>query len=266
MVMVMQSKRDEQGMQSFSFGRRVSRLMNQAVDVILPARCVITGDFVEHQGMVSSRAWAELDFVSAPFCRCCGIPFEFEVDTESLCASCLDKRPMFKTARAALKYNDTSRKMILGFKHADKTYAVQAFAPWLKRAGENMLAEADFLAPVPLHRWRLVQRRYNQAALMAHTLAQDEDIDCLPDLLLRTRATPSQGFLSAKERIRNVRKAFALNHHYKDQIKGKKIVLVDDVYTTGATVNECTKVLVRAGAAEVNVLTLARVVRSGLGG
>lgn len=262
----MQSKRDEQGTQFSTLGRRMSKLVNQAVDVILPPRCVITGDFVEQQGMVSPKAWSALDFISNPQCRCCGIPFDFEVEDETLCTGCLDKRPVYKTARAAVKYNDTSRKLILGFKHADKTYAVKAFTPWMKRAGETMLAEADFIAPVPLHRWRLVQRRYNQAAMIAYSLSDSEDIDCLPDLLLRVRATPSQGFLNAKERIRNVSRAFTLNRHYKAQIKNKKIVLVDDVYTTGATVNECTKVLMRAGAAEVNVLTLARVVRSGLGG
>ena len=118
------------------------------------------------------------------------------------------------------------------------------------------------IVPVPLHRWRLVSRRYNQAALIAGALAPDLGVPLLLDGLVRTRATPSQGRLNAKERRRNVRRAFALNPSYKQSIKGKAVVLIDDVYTTGATVSECTKVLLKAGAAKVQVLTLARVVKA----
>ncbi len=179
------------------------------------------------------------------------------------CTYCLESPPTYHSARAALKYNDTSRNIVLGFKHADKTLAVKAFAPWLTRAGKDMLAEADAFIPVPLHYTRLVRRRYNQAVLMATELSRDTNIPTLTQALKRTRATPSQGHLSLKERHKNVSKAFAVPDKYKAQIKGKNLVLVDDVFTTGATVEECAKVLRKAGAIRVDVLTLTRVCKPG---
>lgn len=242
---------------------RVSDVLGMAVDAVLPPRCIVSGEMVERQGMIAPAVWADLDFIADPFCAVCGFPFEFEVEKSAQCASCLANRPPYESARAALKYGDTSRDIILGFKHADKTHAVKAFVPWLKRAGAEMIKEADIIAPVPLHFWRLVSRRYNQAALMANALAQETGKPVIPDLMRRTRATPSQGHLNAKQRFRNVRRAFALGSGHKETIKGKTILLVDDVYTTGATVRECAKILMKSGAAKVHVLTLARVVREG---
>jgi len=236
--------------------------LSQAIDIVLPPRCVVTGEMVERQGMIAPKGWAGLDFIGVPFCASCGVPFEFEVEDKAHCAECLKDRPPFAAARCVLKYNDGSRDLILGFKHSDKIHAVQAFIPWLKRVGAEMLDEADVLVPVPLHRWRLLSRRYNQAAIIAFALGKDTGLKCLPDAIVRVRATPSQGHLSTEERLNNVHKAFAFNRRYTEQVKGKSLVLVDDVYTTGATVKECTKVLLTAGALRVHVLTLARVVHS----
>lgn len=240
---------------------RFGAILMQAVDMVLPPRCVVTGEPVEAQGMVAPGAWAKLDFIADPFCAACGFPFEFAVDDKSLCAQCLADPPPFTAARAALKYNDASRSLILGFKHGDQTHAVRAFIPWLRRAGAEMLAQADYLAPVPLHPWRLIARRYNQSALMAKALAVDIEKPCLVDALIRVRATPSQGYLKAKERFKNVKSAFAVNPRYATTLKGKSIVLIDDVYTTGATAQECARMLIKGGAEKVFVLALARVVR-----
>lgn len=238
-----------------------TNIWNQAVDAVLPPRCIMTGEIVPAQGMLAPKAWAELDFIADPHCAACGFPFDFATETESLCGTCLAERPPFESARSALKYNDASRSVIFGFKHGDKTEAVTAFMPWLKLAGANVLPQADFLVPVPLHRRRLIGRRYNQAAIIAFALGKETGIKVIPDMLVRTRHTPSQGHLKAKERFQNVKRAFAFNSKY--QVQGKTIVLVDDVYTTGATVAECTKVLLKAGAEKVHVLTLARVVKAG---
>lgn len=234
-----------------------------AVDAVLPPRCPISGEIVETQGMAAPAAWAGLNFITAPMCACCGAPFEFEAGEGAQCVHCLDDRPPFEVARAALKYDDASRSVILGFKHGDKTHAAPAFIPWLKRAGAEILREADCLIPVPLHRWRLISRRYNQAALIAFALGKESGIEVLPQALIRTRPTPSQGHMKAKERMKNVRGAFAFDERFKDRIVGKNIVLVDDVYTTGATVRECAKVLIESGARKVHVLTLARIARAG---
>lgn len=244
----------------FMVGSALKNAAMKAVDIVLPPRCVLSGDLVERQGMIAPAAWASLDFIAPPFCDCCGRPFEFEVGQGALCVECLEDRPSFNTARAPLKYNDASRDLILGFKHGDKTHAVLAFVPWLQRTGADMLAYADYLVPVPLHRWRFMRRRYNQAAIMAYALSKVTNIKCIPDLLMRMRPTATQGHLNPGERQKNVRKAFALNP--RCDVKGKNIVLIDDVYTTGATVKECAETLLKKGAARVDVLTLARVYKN----
>lgn len=242
----------------------VQDMIMQAVDTVLPPRCVLTGEMVDRQGMIAPEGWGDLDFIIDPMCVQCGFPFEFAVDKGSLCASCIDYPPHFETVRSALKYDDASRKIILGFKHADQTHAVRAFLPWMENAGTEMLKEADIMMPVPLHRWRLLARRYNQAAILAHALSKTTKVPVMVDALKRTRATASQGYLKAGERHKNVKRAFAIDP--KADIKGKIIVLIDDVYTTGATTKECTKALLKAGVAKVHILTLARVVREGFGG
>ena len=231
------------------------------LDLALPPRCVVSGDPVDEQGMLAPSVWAGLRFIGSPQCKQCGLPFEYEVDESTLCGTCIETAPAYTTARAALAYDDGSRDIILRFKHADQMHAVRAFLPWLKSAGAGFLNEADLIVPVPLHRWRLLKRRYNQAAVMGMTLGRDIGKPCIPDALLRTRSTPSQGHLKRDEREKNVKKAFAINERHKEAVKGKTIVLIDDVYTTGATVQECAKTLLRAGAKTVHVLTLARVVR-----
>ena len=231
----------------------------QAVDTVLPPRCVISGEMVDKQGMISAESWADLDFIAPPFCAQCGIPFEFEIEQGVKCSSCIEKPPPYESARAALKYNDTSRDMVLGFKHGDQTHAVRAFTPWLEMAGKELFEDADLLIPVPLHYRRLIARRYNQAALLAQSLAKKTNIPVAVDALKRTRATKVQGHMKAAERHKNVKAAFSLNP--KIDVKSKNIILIDDVLTTGATVKECTKTLLKAGAGTVHVLTLTRTVR-----
>ena len=181
------------------------------------------------------------------------------VDGVSECSSCLVVPPPYRKAQGALAYDDASKSLVLGFKHADKTHMVSQFLPWLMRVGAEMLSEADALVPVPLHYWRMVQRRYNQAAILAEALGREADVPVMSDLLLRDRATPVQGDLKPKARQENIKGAFAVPPDRRPALKGKRLILVDDVYTTGATVKECTRILLKAGAVQVDVLTLARV-------
>ena len=234
--------------------------------MILPPRCPFTGEIVDTQGTVSAQVWGGLSFITDPFCYACGFPFEFAVpkgSSENLCAGCLVDRPEFHKARAALVYNDASRDFILGFKHGDQTQAVVAMAPWLRNAGAELWKKTDIIVPVPLHRWRLLRRRYNQAALMGHAIAKESGKKFVPDGMIRTRATQTQGHLNASARKKNVKSAFGIHPKRMGHIRGKNVLLIDDVYTTGSTVRECTKALLQAGAAEVSVLTLARVVKAG---
>lgn len=241
------------------------KALARVVDFVLPPRCIVTGEMVDRQGMVSPSAWASLNFIADPQCGRCGFPFDFDsgdIQEGNTCGVCQKNPPVFHQARAALVYDDASRDIILGFKHGDQTHAVPSFLPWLMRAGEEMLEKADFLVPVPLHRWRIMRRRFNQSALMAQYLSQALHTPCLLGALTRVRATQTQGHLQVTERKRNVRNAFAVPAQYQGQIKDKNIVLIDDVYTTGATVSECAKALLKCGATSVDVLTLARVVKA----
>ena len=192
----------------------------------------------------------------------CGYPFDFDPGRDAQCAACLAKPPPFDCARAAMRYDAKSRDLLLAFKRADRLDLAPAFAKWLARAGREMLPGADLVVPVPLHRSRLWSRRFNQSAILGQRLARDAGVAFDPFVLERARATPSQGAMpSARARRRNVRGAFRVATGRRDALAGKTVLLVDDVFTTGATLGACARALRRAKAGKIYVLTLARVVR-----
>lgn len=205
--------------------------------------------------------WAGIAFLDGPSCHCCGLPFGFDPGPETLCGACLARPPAFDRARAIFAYDESSKGPILALKHADRLDLVPGFAQWLARSGRALLAEADLIVPVPLHRLRLWKRRYNQAAELARCLAAQSGKPAAAGALVRIRPTESQGaMVSARARRRNVRGAFRVLE--PPQVRGRNILLVDDVLTTGATVEACARALKRAGAARVTVLALARVVKA----
>jgi ComF family protein len=234
-------------------------LGRRTLNVLLPPRCLSCGAGVEATGSLCADCWGGLTLLGAPVCAVCGYPFDFDLGADALCAACARERPRYDRARAVLRYDEASRRLLLGFKYADRTEGAPAFAGWLARAGAELLAEAEVIVPVPLHRWRLFSRRYNQAALLALALGRQSGVPVETDLLLRRRNTPSQGRLSAAARKRNVAGAFAVPR--AERLADRRVLLVDDVLTTGATAEACTAALLRAGAAAVDVMVLARVVR-----
>jgi ComF family protein len=238
------------------------------LDAILPPRCLSCAGSVDRQGTLCLSCWNGLTFISPPHCACCGEPFDVALAADAadslLCATCIGQPPAYGRARSVLTYDDGCRGMILGFKHADQTYAAGAFGAWLARAGADLLVPDAVLAPVPLHRWKLFSRRYNQAALLAQAVGRHAGLTVLPALLVRHRRTTPQGGHSRTGRRRNVRGAFHVRPRLAERVRGKPVVLIDDVLTTGATVSECARVLLRAGASRVDVLTLARVPNGGI--
>jgi ComF family protein len=231
----------------------------RVVDLILPPRCLGCGATVADVGTLCGACWSAVRFIGGGACDRCGVPFGHEVPGRTVCAACAAAPPAFARARAVMVYDAATRPMLLRFKHADRTDAAPGFAAWMARAGADLVAEADLIAPVPLHRWRLAARRFNQAALLAGRLGRLAGKPVAPDLLTRRRATPSQGRMGRLARARNVAGAFAVRPAWASTLAGRRVLLVDDVLTTGATVGECAKVLRRAGASAVDVLTLARV-------
>ncbi|MFO0998402.1 MAG: ComF family protein [Alphaproteobacteria bacterium] len=240
----------------------LSRSGAAVLDALLPPQCLSCRAEVREPGALCPACWSAVRFLGPPQCAVCGVPFDLPSPDGALCGGCLAERPVYGAARAVFRYDDGSRGLILSFKHGDRTEAAPAFGRWLARAGDELVARADLIVPVPLHWTRLFRRRYNQAALLAQSLAKVSDVPVALDLLRRRRATPSQGRMSRSGRRRNVQAAFAIGERRHGTLGGRRILLVDDVLTTGATVEACSAVLLRAGAASVDVLTLARVVSS----
>lgn len=235
------------------------RASEKTLDLLLPPLCLSCDTTVGSGQALCPACWGQIHFITLPLCASCGAPFEAPVGDGMLCAACATEPPAFAGARAAMLYNDASKRLVLGFKHSDRTHPARALASWMHRASQDFCVAADYVVPVPLHRWRLFKRRYNQSALLAQQLGVLTQKPVLIDALLRLRPTPIQGHMNRKQRHANVKGAFGLNPRCRDLIKDKTILLIDDVLTTGATVNECTEVLLNAGVNKVNVLTLARV-------
>jgi ComF family protein len=231
------------------------------LDLVLPPReldAAGSGAAVQWAGLAPA-AWTQIRFIEAPACARCGAPFEHDQGPLACCAPCQARPPAFDRARAACLYDDHSRDLILRLKHGDRVDLASLFAAWLARAAADILPQAEVVAPVPLHRWRLLRRRFNQAAEIARPLAARSGLAYWPDVLERPRATATQAGKSGVGRRRNVAGAFAVPRHRRAQVKGRSILLVDDVLTTGATVEGCARALKAAGAARVDVAVIARV-------
>lgn len=236
-------------------------MFGKLLSFFIPHRCLVCREEVLSKNSLCSKCWPQLAFISQPFCEVCGMPFDFEVEKNALCGSCLETPPPFDKARAAFYYGGASKDLILKFKHGDATELAPAFASWLNTAGRDFLEKAEVFVPIPLHWTRLLKRRYNQAALLSKHLSTICKKPHRPLGLKRIRVTPSQGTLSKLQRHKNVEGAFQVPESEVNHIKGKKVVLVDDVFTSGSTVSSAARALRKAGAQSVFVLTAARVTK-----
>jgi ComF family protein len=232
------------------------RLARGVLDALLPPQCLACEAAVGEPGSLCADCFSRFSFITRPHCHVCCLPFETAViEDDATCGACLKDRPTFRRAWAVFAYRDSGRELVLKLKHADRTDAAAHLAGWLKRAGEDILAEADCLVPVPLHWRRLWLRTYNQSALLANALGRLAEKPVIADGLKRTRPTPCQGGLDRAQRRRNVMGAFKAAMRFEN----KSVVLIDDVMTTTATADACARALLRAGARQVDVLVLARV-------
>lgn len=227
------------------------------LNALLPPQCLMCGAVVDSAGGLCAACFSRFTFAAAPQCEACGLPFETPVIDASLCAACIRQRPAFDRARSVFIYDAESRGLILKLKHGDRTDIAVHLARWMQRSGATLIAECDLIVPVPMPRWRLLMRTYNQAALLANALHRLTGKAAAVDALVRIKATPSQGGLDRSARQRNVARAFAVKAPVK--IAGKRVLLIDDVLTTGATAEACAKTLRTAGATAVDLLVLARV-------
>jgi ComF family protein len=234
----------------------VPKYLQPIVDFALPPRCSGCGVIVADDFQLCQTCWGSLDFLSGAGCELCGTPV---AATALSCAPCMAHPPDHDGAHAAVAYGDTARKIILSLKHGRRIGLARLVARAMTR---QLPDDHAILVPVPLHRWRIWSRGFNQSALIAAELARLSDHSLAPDLLLRTKATPLLRGLGARERSSTVRGAFALNPKQRESVRGKSIILIDDVYTSGATTNACARALKKAGVSKVFVMCWARVLIS----
>ncbi len=230
--------------------------LRPVLDFALPPRCPGCGTITEEPHRFCIDCWSQLTFLGAPCCARCAQPFDYESGEDALCGGCLVEPPVYDRLRAAVAYGEIPRKVALKLKYGGRPGVAETIARFVERHLDG--AENALLAPVPLHRWRIWKRGYNQAALIASALGRRSGAETRLDLIERIKPTPPLKGMGPRERNEAVRGAFRIAARHKADVRGRRIVLVDDVFTSGATANACARVLKRAGAAEVEVLCWAR--------
>ncbi len=238
---------------------RVQFAATHLANAIFPPLCPICRDHVGSNGGVCTTCWTALSFIEAPLCDRSGLPFAFDPGPGIVSSTALARPPEWNRARGAVKFDDTARTLVHALKYRDQLHTASLMARLMTRAGAQLWHDADVLVPVPLYRLRLWQRRFNQSALLARQIQAYAGVVSNPGLLARTRPTRAQVGLDLASRKRNVRGAFEVPDHLLIEANGKNCVLVDDVMTTGATAEACTKALLKAGAKRVDVIVFALV-------
>lgn len=232
-----------------------------ALDIVLPAACAACREPVASDGLCA-ECWTKLSFIAPPYCPRLGIPFASDPGEGVLSMEAISDPPAFRRARAAVRYDEIARTLIHALKYQDRIDLAPPLGRWMARAGHELLAEADLIVPVPLHWRRGFLRRFNQSGALAAAIGSNSGVAVSTRALKRIRPTAQQVGLSRSERARNVQGAFRVPPDEAATVAGRRILLIDDVLTTGATLDACARALLRARARDVDVLTFARVVDS----
>lgn len=234
--------------------------LRSAFHIVYPPTCAACGCMTGDDGALCTDCWLDVAFIERPYCEVLGLPFSSDHGDGVLSAEAIAEPPPFDRLRAVAIHEGTARRLVHRLKYQDRTDLARFMASWMLRASDGTVLACDCILPVPLHRRRFTRRRFNQSAELARHLGQIADRPLLAGTLLRIKPTERQVGLSARARQDNVRGAFAIASGHEADVAGKRVVLVDDVYTTGATVAAATRVLKKAGAADVTVLTFAMAV------
>ena len=227
------------------------------LNLLFPNKCIICESYVS-ENKICGKCWGNCSFITKPYCYICSHPFAYENDNESICGACIVTKPKYDKAISVFKYDNYSKKLIHKFKYQDQLHILDYFIGLMLNMGKEVIEQADVIIPVAMHKYKLLKRGYNQAALLAMRIAFKKKIKYLPQAILKTNNAQAQAGLKKDERLKNIKNTFELNPKFKEELKGKKILLIDDVITTGATISECCKILRSAKPAKIFVLTLAK--------
>lgn len=228
-----------------------------ALDLVFPPCCLACRKATAQHGALCPACWGRIDFIERPYCERLGTPFPYDLGIEGLQSRDAIANPsVYGRARAVAKFDEgPARNLVHRLKYSDRMELAKPLGLWTARAGQEILAEADLLIPVPLHRGRLIWRRFNQANALAESIARVSGRKVDPFALIRVKPTVPQVGLSRAQRASNVQGAFAVSEEAQLSVEGRAIVLIDDVMTTGATLNAAARVLLRAGAKRVDALS-----------
>ncbi len=229
-------------------------------EALFPPSCLVCHVVTSRTGTLCPSCWNKVKFIERPFCEVMGTPFGIDQGEGVLSGDAIANPPPYRRARSVVAYGDAAKKLVHLLKYNDRTDLAPWMAEWMVRAGAELLKDCDLIVPVPLHTWRYLSRQFNQSAELARAISRKSGKPFDPSALLRTRRTKQQVGLGARQREDNVRGAFQVPEQMLIAVAGKNILLVDDVYTTGATINAATKALKKAGAKAVDVITFARVI------
>lgn len=240
--------------------RRLSAAAERGIGVVYPPTCIGCGGATGAAHGLCPRCWSGMAFIERPFCERLGTPFAYEIGGPLLSPAAIADPPVFARARAVARYDGTARELVHRLKFGDRLELAEAMGVMMARAGAELLADADILVPVPLHPLRLWHRRFNQSMALAAVIARRQGLVVDPFLLARVRRTRQQVGLTRPQRAQNLQGAFRVPPARRQDVEGRRILVIDDVVTTGATANAASRALLRAGAAQVDILSFARVV------
>lgn len=234
-------------------------LMNKLFNIILPNSCIKCEKTIDEKGIFCLDCFNQLKFITNPKCKLCSDPFIFSVEGSEICANCLTEKPYYDSSIAIIKYDRFSKEIIFKLKYHDQTLIAKKIANLIHSLNKNIIEDFDIIIPVPIHKSKLARRKFNQSALISKNIAKtNKKISFIPDLLIKTRNTSTQTQLNKTARYNNIKGSIEINNKLKSKIQNKKIILLDDVITTGATINYCSKILRKYQPKEIIVISFAK--------